>query len=128
MEDLGTMELSFFDFFAGAIISNAFVWFWNMAIRSIASFSLSSPNILTVISYFVYLLGGTVGSYLISLKGGGNYSKISLKSALSSWLLSLPLMLTFTDAFYLELSISILFCFLMGGIISAYLNIMKLRG
>lgn len=120
-------EISFFDYFASAIISNAFVWSWNIFLTKVPVFTYLNPDIITILSYIIYIIGGTTGAYLLILKTRKEYSKSGLKSALVAWLISIPLLSSYSVKFYLNLSISVLFCFLIGGIIAALLNLKKLN-
>lgn len=127
-EDDGARKLTFFDFYAAAIVSNAFVWLWNMALSALPIFSIMGSDAVTIVSYLVYITGGITGAYFLILKVQKDFSKIGMTSAIASWLMSIPLMMTFSSAFHIGLSTSLLFCFLMGGIIASYLNVIKLRG
>jgi len=119
---------STFDYFAAGMISNFFVWLWNSALVSLPLLSVLDAYSVTVLSYMVYMLGSVVGCNLLILKAGGDVSKTCLKGALVSWAISIPLLLRSSSEFHLGLAVSLLFCFLMGGIIASFLNLKRLRG
>jgi len=118
---------STFDFFAAGMITNFFVWLWNSSLVSLPLLSVLDDYSVTVLSYMVYVLGSVVGCNLLILKARGDASKTCLKGALISWVISIPLLLRSSTEFYLGLSVSLLFCFLMGGIIASFLNLKRLR-
>jgi hypothetical protein len=119
---------STFDYFAAGMITNFFVWLWNSALVSLPLLSVLDAYSVTVISYMVYILGSVVGCNLLILKAKGDASKTCLKGALVSWAISIPLLLRSSTELYLGLIVSLLFCFLMGGIIASFLNLKRLRG
>jgi hypothetical protein len=119
-------DVTTFDYFAAGIISNFFVWLWNSVLVYIPLLSILDSYSVTVLSYMVYTIGSVVGCNLLLMKASRNFSKTCLKSALVSWGISIPLLLRFSTEFYIGLIVSLLFCFLMGGLIASYLNIKRL--
>jgi len=120
-------NLTTFDYFAAGIISNFFVWLWNSVLVYLPLLSILDSYSVTVLSYMIYTLGSVVGCNLLLLKVSRNISKTCLISALISWGISISLLFKFATEFHIGLTISILFCFLMGGLIASYLNLNRLR-
>ena len=112
------------DYLAGATLANGIVWIWNQALGAMPNiFSQVHPSILANISYVVYLLGAILAANQVCRRASSKHLIVGIKSALFSWALSLLVMLSMAPNPAIGLALSLLLCFLAGGVVGAYLII-----
>lgn len=112
------------DYLAGAMLANGIVWIWNQALRTMPNFfSQVPPGILADITYVIYLIAAIVASNQVCTRASSMHLIVGIKSALFSWVLSLIIMLSMAPNPTIGLALSLLLCFLAGGVVGAYLII-----
>jgi hypothetical protein len=112
------------DYLAGAMLANGILWIWNQALGTMPNlFSQVPPGILADITYVIYLIAAIVASNQVCTRASSKHLIVGIKSALLSWVLSLLIMLSMAPNPTVGLTLSLLLCFLAGGVVGAYLII-----
>lgn len=108
------------DYLAGAMLANGFVWIWAQVLPYLSWIPFA---LLAWVSYFIYLSGGIVASYLVCKRTTSGHLAVGLKVAAVAWAFSILLMLSFATEPTVGLAIALLICFAAGGVAGAYLTL-----
>jgi hypothetical protein len=109
------------DYLAGGVLTSGLGWIWLQLVNNI-------PN---QIVFFIYapvlvVLSG-ISSYIVCMKTSRDHLIIGVRTALSSWLFSVLFLLTFAFDFDLSFLLTLLVCYIVGGLGSAYIALKKLQ-
>ena len=104
-----------FDYFAGGLLTSSLVWFW---LQFISYFP--DPTIASL-SGPVFIAFSAVSAYLVCRRTTRGHLGVGVKTALSSWLVTVLLLLSFGLEPDMNLIIILLVCFVLGGLAAAYI-------
>lgn len=110
---------SFTDYLAAGIINFAGVYFWIQIVNMIQSTGLK------IFSYIVYVLTGTLSSYLFFRKRGVIDQIQVGKTTIISWLISVFMLASVLQTEALTIYPILLFCFGLGGLIGSRIVIQE---
>ena len=104
-----------FDYFAGGLLTSSLVWFW---LQFISYFP--DPTIASLTGP-VFIATSAVSAYLVCKRTTGGHLAVGVKTALSSWLITVLILLSFGLELDMYLIVILLVCFVLGGLVAAYL-------
>lgn len=107
-----------FDYTAGAMLANGFVWIWYQALPYL---SWVPATILADAEYVSFLLGGILSSYLVCRRTSSKHLFVGLKVAAAASVLNFFLVLSSNIENVLGFAIVVLVIFAVGGVAGAYL-------
>lgn len=113
------------DYLAGAILANGFVWLWTLILYQFSDFFIGLPaTFVADFSLIIYLSGGTLASYLVCRRSASRSVVTGLKLSVAAWLFSLVMAPSIVDL-SAGLVLSLLMCFLAGGVVGSYLALRR---
>ena len=104
-----------FDYFAGGLLTSGLVWFW---LQFISYFP--DPTIASLTGP-VFIAASAVSTYLVCKRTTRGHLAVGVKTALSSWLVTVLILLSFGLELDISLILILLVCFALGGLAAAYL-------
>jgi len=104
-----------FDYFAGGLLTSCLVWFW---LQFISYFP--DPTIASLTGP-VFIAASAVSAYLVCKRTTRGHLGVGVKTALSSWLVTVLILLSFGLELDMNLIIILLICFVLGGLAAAYI-------
>jgi len=104
-----------FDYFAGGLLTSGLVWFW---LQFISYFP--DPTIASLTGP-VFIAASAVSAYLVCKRTTRGHLAVGVKTALSSWLVTVLILLSFGLELDISLILILLVCFVFGGLAAAYL-------
>lgn len=107
-----------YDYLAGAILANGFVWIWAQTLPHLKGIPVT---LLAVISYIIYLAGIIITSYLVCKRTSSKHLFVGIKLAALTWVFSIFLMLSIAANPTYGLAVALLIIFMGGGVAGAYL-------
>ncbi|MBS7637887.1 hypothetical protein KEJ49_03210 [Candidatus Bathyarchaeota archaeon] len=111
------------DYMAGALLANGPVWMWMMAIGYFSDlFSALPPALLGGLSLTIYLAGGSLASYLVCNRAERGLLLAALKLVAAEWAFYIMMMISTIPEPSLGQASPLLLCFIIGGLIGAYLS------
>ena len=111
------------DYMAGAILANGIIWLWLQSLQMFSGFtSRISPSILADFTAVTIVIAGFISSQQVAKRSERNQLIVALRSALYSWVGSIFMMLTSTNA-SITFSLILLVCLLAGGVLGSYMLI-----
>lgn len=114
------------DYFAGAMFANGIVWVWMQALSLFrAQTSLIPSKFLADISFIVYILAVYLAVLQVGKRTDSQHLIVGLKTAIFSWVMAVVIMVTMAAEPTFSLAISLLVCFLSGGILGGYMLVRK---
>jgi len=106
-----------FDYFAGGLLTSSLVWFWMQFISY-----FPDPTIASLTGP-VFITFSAVSAYFVCKRTTRGHLGVGVKTALSSWLVTVLLLLSFGLELDTNLIIILLVCFVFGGLAAAYLSL-----
>ena len=106
-----------FDYFAGGLLTCGLIWFWLQFI------SYFPDPILTFLSWPVFIAAGTVSAYLVCKRTTKGHLGVGIKTALSSWLITVLILFSFGLDLGTYQIVILLICFVLGGLAAAYISL-----
>jgi len=104
-----------FDYFAGGLLTSGLVWFW-------LQFNIYFPDpIISSLEWPVFIAFSTVSAYLVCKRTTRGHLGVGVKTALSSWLVTVLLLFSFGLELEVYQIVILLICFVLGGLVAAYL-------
>lgn len=113
------------DYLAGAILSNGFIWIWNLMMGHIPLLYKAPVVLLANVSYLIYIAAGFTSSYLVCLRAEREHLIVGLKTTLLAWILSILFMFSLPQNPNWSFPIALLICLTMGSIAGAYLALKR---
>jgi len=107
-----------FDYAAGAMLANGFVWIWYQALPYL---SWAPAAILADAEYISFLLGAIISSYLVCRRASSKHLSVGLKVAAAASALNLFFVLSSNIENVIGFAVVVLVIFAVGGVAGAYL-------
>lgn len=115
------------DYLAGAMLANGVVWIWLQSLDNLSTmFSKVPLGLLVDASFLIYLAGGVVSSYLVCMRTTSGHLLVGVKLSALAWVISLFFVLTSPAEPTLGFVLSLLVCFVAGGVAGAYLALKRM--
>ena len=106
-----------FDYFAGGLLTSGLIWFW---LQFISYFT--DPTIASLTGP-VFIAASAVSTYLVCKRTTRGHLAVGVKTALSSWLVTVLILLSFGLELDISLILILLVCFVLGGLVAAYITL-----
>lgn len=108
------------DYLAGGVLTSSLVWVWLQLVHYI-------PNQIILFVYvpMLVVLSG-ISTYIVCMKTSKDHINIGIRTALSSWLISVLFFLTVSFYFDLNILLILLICYVVGGLGGAYIALKML--
>lgn len=112
------------DYLAGAVLANGLVWIWLRLLGSIGEIT-SNPylGVLSLLTLVICILSGTLASYQVCKRAQAEQLIVGIKVAGLSWIFSPFIIFPMIQESFVNVAITILVCFSLGGVAGAYLAI-----
>lgn len=115
------------DYMAGAMLANGVVWIWLQALDNLSTmFSKVPIGLLADASFLIYLAGGVASSYLVCTRTTSGHLLVGLKFSALAWVISLFFVFTSPAEPTMGFVLSLLACFVAGGVSGAYLALQRM--
>lgn len=109
---------TFFDYAAGAMLANGFVWIWYQALPYLP---WVPATILADLEYLSFLLGAILSSYLVCRRASSKHLSVGLKVAAAASALNFFFVLSSNIENVIGFAVVVLVIFAVGGVAGAYL-------
>ena len=104
-----------YDYFAAAILANGIALMWDYVVSTIP--------MLVILSIPIYAAAGFIASYLVCKRTSKQHLSVGLKTALGSSLFSFFMIWSIATEINLGTVILLILCYLVGGILAAYITL-----
>ncbi|RLG40994.1 MAG: hypothetical protein DRO05_05030 [Thermoproteota archaeon] len=118
-------DVTFYDYFAASTLACAFVWIWGIILGKLPELPERTMAMIVVISFFVYVLGGAIASYIIVRRSSGKPLLEGVKVGIGSMLILLLIIFPASAERSLGATLAVMFCTFLGCILGAQVPKLK---